>query len=72
MELENYHKHCVMFGYGSIYNHNHENPNADIFYPEQETDRYLSIKALKDIMPGEEITYDYEFDNNQADFLPLP
>lgn len=71
LDLENYQKYCLMLGYGSIYNHNAKNPNADIFYPEPEdsTDRHLTMKAIRDIQAGEEITFDYEFDNNQEEFL---
>ena len=62
-------KLCVMFGYGSIYNHDSENPNADIDYREGKSDNYLYFKAIKDIKAGEEIVYDYEFDDGKVEFL---
>lgn len=69
--LESYKKDCVMFGYGSIYNHSHQNPNADIYYPKKDFDRYLSILATRNIKKGEEIVYDYEFEDNEEEFLKL-
>lgn len=61
---------CLMLGYGSIYNHS-ENPNADIDYEEDKSQKYLRFIALKDIKPGEEVVYDYEFENNKEEFLKL-
>ena len=61
-------KSCVMLGYGSIYNHS-KNPNADIEYNEEKPENYLTFRAIKDIKTGEEIVYDYEFDNNVEEFL---
>jgi len=59
---------CIMLGYGSIYNHS-ENPNADIDYEENKSQKYLKFIALCDINVGEEIVYDYEFENNQPEYL---
>lgn len=61
-------KSCVMFGYGSIYNHS-ENPNADIEYNEKKPENYLTFKAIKDIKAGEEILFDYEFDDGVVEYL---
>lgn len=59
---------CVMLGYGSIYNHS-LTPNADIEYNDQKAERYVFFKALKDIKTGEEIVFDYEFDDNVVEYL---
>jgi len=61
---------CIMLGWGSIYNHS-LTPNADIDYPDEKSEKYLQFKALKDIDVGEEIEFNYEFDNNVSDFLKL-
>ncbi len=61
---------CLMLGYGSLYNHS-QNPNADIEYSEDNLEDFVSVKAIKDIKAGEEIVFDYEFDNNIEDFLSL-
>jgi SET domain-containing protein len=63
-------KNCLMLGYGSIYNHSKE-PNAEIDYDTNELKDYLFFKALKNIKAGEEIVYDYQFDNNKEKFLKL-
>lgn len=63
-------KHCLMLGYGSIYNHSNT-PNADIDYDTENYQKYLTFFALKDIKAGEEIVYDYEFDNGKEEFLNL-
>ena len=69
LQLDDYHdKVCLMLGYGSLYNHS-SNPNAEIIYDEESTERVVYFKALKDIMAGEEIVYDYDFDNNIVEFL---
>jgi uncharacterized protein len=61
-------KYCIMFGYGSLYNHSFS-PNADIDYNEEIPENFLFFKAIKDIKAGEEIVFDYEFDNNVVEFL---
>jgi len=63
-------KHCIMLGYGSLYNHSKENPNADVDY-DDEPKNFLTFEAIKDIKAGEEIVYDYEFDDDEEDFLKL-
>ena len=65
-------KHCIMLGYRSIYNHNKENPNADIDYDTEDPKNFLIFTAIKDIKAGEEIVYDYEFDTGKEEFLDLP
>lgn len=62
---------CLMLGYGSLYNHSLDNPNAEIDYDVDKAENYLFFKAIKDINIGEEIVYDYQFDDNIADFLNL-
>ena len=59
---------CLMLGYGSLYNHS-ENSNADIDYLEEKSQKFVQFVALKDIEIGEEIVYDYEFENNQPEYL---
>lgn len=61
-------KFCIMLGYGSLYNHS-LTPNADIDYNTKTAENFLQFEAIKDIKAGEEIVFDYEFDNNVADFL---
>ena len=68
LEKTVYKKCCLMFGYGSIYNHS-ANPNADVDYNEKKMEDRLTFFALKDIKIGEEIVYDYEFDDNIVEFL---
>lgn len=62
-------KHCLMLGYGSLYNHDKENPNADVDYDVEHTKNFLLFTAIKDIKAGEEIVYDYEFDDGKEEFL---
>jgi len=64
-------KHCIMLGYGSIYNHSKDNPNADIDYDTEDPKSFLIFTAIKDIKAGEEIVYDYEFDTGKEEFLKL-
>ena len=68
LEKTVYKKCCIMLGYGSIYNHS-SNPNADVDYNEEKLDDKLTFFALKDINAGDEIVYDYEFDDNVVEFL---
>ena len=63
-------KHCIMLGYGSIYNHS-KTPHADVDYDVEQPKNYLFFLAIKDIKAGEEILIDYEFDNNKEEFLDL-
>ncbi len=50
---------ALILGYGSIYNHAYE-PNAE-YYPDFQ-DNVLRVYALHDILPGEEITVNYNGD----------
>ena len=43
--------------------------NADIDYNVKNVENFLQFEAIKDIKAGEEIFFDYEFDNNIVDFL---
>jgi len=61
-------KYCIMMGYGSLYNHS-SNPNADVDYDTKKIKDYLVFKATKNIKRGEEIVYNYEFDDNKEEFL---
>lgn len=60
-------KFCMMLGYGSLYNHS-KNPNVEIDYNMKVAKDYLFFKALKDIKAGEEILYDYQFDDDKEEF----
>lgn len=61
-------KYCLMFGYGSLYNHGN-NPNVDIDYDVKNHQDYILFTATKDINAGDEIIYDYEFDKGKEEFL---
>lgn len=61
-------KYCIMMGYGSLYNHS-SNPNADVNYDTKKIKDYLIFKAIKNIKKGEEVVYDYEFDDDKEEFL---
>lgn len=63
-------KYCLMLGYGSLYNHS-SNPNADVDYNTKKSKNYLIFQAIKNIKSGEEIVYDYEFDDNKEEFLKI-
>lgn len=63
-------KTCVMLGYGSLYNHS-TNPNAEIDYNTKKAENYVFYRALKKIQAGEEIVWDYEFENGKEDFLKI-
>jgi uncharacterized protein len=68
LELVGINKQVLHLGYGLMYNHS-LNPNSEIQY--QPGDDFLVFRALVDIEPGQEITYDYQFDDNRTEFLPL-
>ncbi len=59
---------CLMLGYGCIYNHS-QTPNAEVDYDTASPKDFLYFKALRKISAGEEIVYDYQFDNNKEEFL---
>ena len=55
-------RQAIVLGYGSLYNHS-ANPNADFL-------RFCSLHeirfvAVRDILIGEEITFDYGWDKNE-------
>jgi SET domain-containing protein len=62
-------RNCVMLGYASIYNHSSD-PNAEIDFDDDSEDKHMIFRAIKDIEAGEEITWDYCFDNGMVEFLP--
>ncbi|MFA6410729.1 MAG: SET domain-containing protein-lysine N-methyltransferase [Candidatus Buchananbacteria bacterium] len=64
-------KACLMLGYGSLYNHNSKDPNADIDYDTDEIKNYVIFKALEDIKAGQEITYNYDYDSDKIEFLKI-
>lgn len=61
-------KFSMMLGYGALYNHS-KNPNAEIDYNMKTAKNYLIFKAIKNIKAGEEIVYDYQFDDDKEEFL---
>ncbi|MBI2054057.1 MAG: SET domain-containing protein-lysine N-methyltransferase [Candidatus Staskawiczbacteria bacterium] len=63
-------KSCLMLGYGSLYNHS-KNPNAEADYDIKKSKDYLFFRALKKIKAGEEIVFDYQFDDDKEEFLKL-
>lgn len=62
-------RNAIMLGFGSIYNHSSD-PNCEIDYPDEDMTPYIIFRAIKDIEVGEEITWNYEFDNDVIEFLP--
>lgn len=63
-------KSCIMLGYGSLYNHS-KNPNAEVDYDTKKSENFLFLRALKNIKAGEEIVFDYQFDDGKEEFLKL-
>jgi len=59
IELTEFNALFLMLGYGSLYNHNRENPNAAVTVIDRQT---VVFHAIQDISAGEEILYDYQFD----------
>lgn len=59
---------CLMLGYGSLYNHS-RHPNAEIDYDTVASKDYVFFRASKKIKSGEEIVFDYQFDDDKEDFL---
>lgn len=68
LELTAINKFVLPLGSGLLYNHN-DVPNAEINYTPNS--RFVVFKAIKDIIIGEEITYDYQFENNTPEYLDL-
>lgn len=52
---------ALHLGFGMLYNHSSEHPNAEVRY--QAGDDFLLFVALVRISPGEEIVYDYQFED---------
>ncbi|MDX9971271.1 MAG: SET domain-containing protein-lysine N-methyltransferase [Candidatus Gracilibacteria bacterium] len=59
---------CIMLGYGSIYNHSNT-PNADFEYSENEENQSITVRAISDIKAGEEICWNYNFQDGIEDYL---
>ena len=57
-----------MLGYASLYNHD-KNPNAEIDFDEVSPQDHVYFRAIKEIKAGEEIVYNYYFDNDKEEFL---
>jgi uncharacterized protein len=68
LELTKIKKQVQPLGYGMLYNHSTQ-PNSEIEY--QPGEDFITIRALDHIPAGQEITFDYNFDDNRVDFLPL-
>jgi len=60
---------CLMLGFGSLYNHS-KTPNCDPEYDEDRGSRCISYRALREIQIGEELLWDYQFEESE-DFLDL-
>ncbi|MDO8505901.1 MAG: SET domain-containing protein-lysine N-methyltransferase [bacterium] len=59
----------ILLGYGSLYNHSSD-PNCEIDYPNNPKMEHAFFRAIKDIEAGEEITFNYNFDDDLVEFLP--
>jgi len=64
--------HVLHLGYGMIYNHS-DHPNAELEYESEDGTPPPTVlfRAIRDILPGEEIVYDYCFDDGKTDFLDV-
>ncbi len=60
-------RNCIMLGYASLYNHSFE-PNSDMEYENDPEITYILFRAIADIKAGEEITWNYNFDNNIVNY----
>lgn len=60
----------IMLGYASLYNHSSD-PNCEIDYDDDPKIKHVIFRAIKEIEAGEEITWDYNFDNDKVEFLPI-
>jgi len=69
LQLEDIGSSCIILGYGSLYNHSVD-PNAEIDHEDGVEIDHICYRAIKDIAVGEEITWDYNFDDNIVEFLP--
>lgn len=57
---ENEDRSAIALGYGSLYNHSYT-PNAT--YKKYLEEGYIDFVAIKNIVPGEEITVNYNYGN---------
>ncbi len=62
-------RNSIILGYGSLYNHSSD-PNSEIDYPDDPKMSYMTITAIKNIEAGDEIIWDYWFDDDIVEFLP--
>ena len=62
-------RNCIMLGYASLYNHSFD-PNSEIDYENDPKIMHLIFRAIKNIEAGEEITWNYCFDNDIVELLP--
>jgi len=61
-------RNSIMLGYASLYNHSSD-PNSEIDYKDNYKITHIIFRAIKDIEAGEEITWDYCFDDDRVEFL---
>jgi len=61
-------RNSIMLGYASLYNHSFD-PNSEVDYEDDPGHTYIIFRAIKDIEAGEEITWDYNFDDDLVEFL---
>ncbi len=69
LQQPEFRRDSVMLGYASLYNHSSD-PNAELDYPGTPKKNHAFFRAIKNIKAGEEITWDYCFDNDVVEFLP--
>ena len=67
LELTAINRNVLQLGYGMMYNHSID-PNSDISY--DTNNDLVDIVALRDIKEGEEVVFNYNFDDKE-DFLPM-
>jgi len=72
LELVKARCHVLHLGYGMLYNHS-ETPNSELEYEATAGNppQSVLVRALFDIVPGEEIVYDYCFDEEEEKFLAV-
>lgn len=59
---------CIMLGYSSLYNHS-DRPNCDWEYDDDREHKFIRIKALRNIVSGEELTINYDDSSTQQEFM---
>ncbi|MCR4276713.1 MAG: SET domain-containing protein-lysine N-methyltransferase [Candidatus Roizmanbacteria bacterium] len=57
--------HCIVLGYGGIFNHSKNNNTK--YYP-SETDHMMYFKTVKDVKKGEELMTDY-YDGDDEEII---